>query len=460
VSTFKVPPGDSDALRRVVSTVSGLTRTVGETRADRLRALAGQAEGALPTARVAAFAGARADASQATGAVGLSLVTVGDALADWAEALETAQETIRDAGRRHSDAEVQWRRARSLGDQELQHEHHQDMLRETTTADRAQGALDDARRRAVTALRGEVDLWVPDTSSLSPVKAWERAAVGALPAGLTLPAETLWDAYRNPDVTLAQGVVTHAVKGATKGYQVYNVLNYLRAPALTAKSEKKYLEARNIYQALKGAAPDLGNPAVYKTYLAAERDVLKAFVSTSPAEVRQAQWLYKQSRGLLGDARALERLQTLNPALSTAEIVGTAGRFERLARPLRALSPLAAKVLGPVGVVTGGLDVYTAVTDDSMATDDRVARGVGGAATVVGAGATTLMAFGLIATGPVGLTVVAVAGVIAVGAWVYENREAIADGAKKVGGAIADGAKAVGGAVADGATKIWKGLFG
>ncbi|WP_156044121.1 hypothetical protein [Cellulomonas sp. HZM] len=437
-----------------------MSTTVGDTRSARLRTVGARAQGALPTARVAAFAGAQADASKATGAIGLSLVTVSGALADWAEALETAQQAVRGASQRHEKAETSWRRARSLGEPDLQQQYHQDMVDESDTADRAHRTLDDARRRAVAALRGEVDLWVPDQSSLSPVKAWQRAAVGAAPASLTLDAGKLLEAYRDPDVELAQATLTHAIKGGTKGYQLYSVLNYLRAPALARKAEQKYLEARNVYQALKGAAPDLSDPAVYKAYLKAERAALKGYMSDAPAEVRRAQWLYKQSRGLLGDVKALERLRTLNPSLSTAEIVGTAGRFDKLTRPLRALSPLAGKVLGPLGVVTGGIDVYTAITDHSMATDDRVALGVGGAATAIGGGATALMAFGLVATGPVGLTVVAVAGVVAVGAWVYQNREAIADGAKKVGGAIASGAKAVGGAVADGAKKVWKGLFG
>lgn len=461
MSTFTVPSGDPGALRRVVTTVSTLAGTVGETRSERLRSLGTRAASALPAARVAAFAGGRADAGKATDAVGLSLVTVGGAIADWAAALEEAQQAVRGASSRHAHAQTLWRRARSTGEAELERQYHQDMRDETTAADRAHGALDETRRRVVSTLRGEVDLWVPDApSTIAPVTAWQRAAVGAAPTAFTLDPQALWDAYKNPDTQLAKDVVTKAIKGATKGYQVYGVLNYVRAPSLATKAESKFLEARNVYQALKGNAPDLSDPKVYKAYLKAERGMLKAYVSNNPAEVRQAQWLFKRSRGLLGDMRALENARRFHPGLSTPEIMGRAGRFDRLMRPVRAATPVLSKVLGPLGVVGGTYDMYTAVTDPDLQTDDRAARFVGGAATAVGGAVTTAMAFGVIATGPVGLTVVAVAGVVAVGAWVYENREAIAEGAKKVAGAVADGAKKVGGALADGAKKVWKGLFG
>lgn len=461
MSTFTVPPGDAGALRRVVSTVSTLSSTVGETRTDRLRTLGARAQAALPSGRVAAFAGAQGDATKATNAIGLSLVTVGGAIADWAAALEDAQQTVRDASSRHTHAQTLWRRARSTGEQELEQQYHQDMRDETTTAERAHGTLDETRRRVLTTLRGEVDLWVPDApGSLQPVQAWQRAAVGAAPTAFTLNPQDLWDAYKNPDTQLAKDVVTKAIKGATKGYQVYGVLNYVRAPSLAAKAESKFLEARNVYQALKGSAPDLSDPKVYKAYLKAERGLLKAYVSNNPAEVRQAQWLFKRSRGLLGDMRALENARRFHPGLSTPEILGKAGRFDRLMRPVRAVTPLLSKVLGPLGVVGGAYDMYTAVTDPDLETDDRAARFVGGTATAVGGAVTTAMAFGVIATGPVGLTVVAVAGVVAVGCWAYENREAIAEGAKKIASTVTDGAKKLGDAVADGAKKVWKGLFG
>lgn len=458
--TFSVPAGDPDALRRIVSSLSTASSTVGETRTDRLRSLGGDAEGALPSARVPDFAGARADAVQGAGAVGLSLVTVGSALGDWAAALDAAQSAVRDASRRHDEAEAASRRAATSGDAVLQEEHRRDMAAETRAADRALGALDEARRRVLGALRGEVDLWVPDGGTLTPVTAWERAAVGAAPAAFALDPEQLAELYRNPDAQLAKDVVSKAVKGGLKGYQVYAAINYFRAPGLALKAERKYLEARNLYQALKGAAPDLSDPKVYKQYLKAERAMLKGFAGTDAADLRRAQWLFKRGRGLLGDARALENARRFYPGLTTPQIMGKLGRFDDLMRPMRAAAPMAAKVFGPLGVVGGGYDMYTAVTDPDLETDDRVARFTGGAAAAVGGAATTLMAFGVIATGPVGLTVVAVAGAVAVGAWVYENREAIAEGAKKVGSAIASGAEKVGDAVADGAKKVWKGLFG
>jgi hypothetical protein len=458
VSTFTVPTGDPGALRRAVSTVATLSTTIGDARSNRLTALGGQAVDALPAARVLAFAGPRSDAGKAASAVGMSLVTVGGALTDWAEALETAQTTIRSQASKHARAEESWRRARSAGDADLADQHHDDMVAATRAADHASAALADARRRVVGALNGEIDLWAPGAGSLGPVEAWRRAAVGNAPSGLALDANKLVEAYKNPEVALVQGAVLNAVKLGTKGYQLYGILKYLRAPGITLNAERKFQNAKLGYQAINSLANPT-DPALAKAFASAEKALGKAIANDIPADLRQARWIYQQSSGFVGHATALERAAAFAPDASQAQIVANSGRFARLMQPIRPLMPIASKVLGPIGVGAGAYDIYTAFSDESLATDDAVARGIGGGATVVGGVLMTAMAFGVMVT-PVGLAVVAVAGVVAVGAWAYENREAIADAATKAADWVGDTAKDLGGDIADGATKVWKGLFG
>jgi len=459
MSAFTVPTGDPHALRRAVSTVSTLSTTVGDTRYGRLGALGGQAADALPAARVAAFAGARSDAAAAQSAVGLSLVTVGGALADWAEALEHAQAAIRSEAGGHDRAETSWRRARSMGEAELVEQHHDDMVAATRAAERAHDELDEVRRRVVDALGGEIDLWAPGAAGLGPVEAWRRAAVGNAPSGVALDGDRLVDAYRNPDVQLAKSAVSNAIKAGTKGFALYGILQYQRAPMLALKAEQNYLKAQQAYQAISSLA-DPTAAAHARAFAAAEKRLGQAIINNVDADLRRAQWVYNQSRGFVGEATAMQRASAFAPDASAAQIVGRAGRFEFAMRPIRAVMPFASKVLGPLGVVSGGYDMVTAVTEEGLAGDDRAARFVGGAATVTGGAVATAIAFGLVAATPVGLAVIAVAGVIAVGCWAYENREAIGEAATKAAEWVGNTAEDVGGAVADGAKKVWEGLFG
>ncbi|SFJ62633.1 hypothetical protein [Cellulomonas sp. KH9] len=444
MSDFRVPAGDPDGLRSVVTRLSRLSETVGETRSSRLRSAGQDAAAGLPAARVAAFAGARSDASKATGAIGLSLVAVGGALVDYADALQTAQQAVRDAAARYDDAQELWRQARRMGEPELTERYRQDMDRQARRAGTAQADLATARQRTAAALNDETEVWAPGAGSLAPVEAWQRATAAMLPPTASIDPQKLKELFSNPDVTLARETATNAVKGAAKSYALYGIVNYARSPALSARAEAKLLKARDLYQSLKGGAPDLDDPATYRKYIKAERAMLKAYMSDNPADVMRAQRHFRMLRGMQGEARALANVARAHPALTPAQIRGTAGRFDKLMRPVRAAGPVVARVMGPVSVAVGGYDIYTAATDSGMATDDRWARGVGGAASVAGGVATTLVAVGLVSN-PVGLAVVAVAGVVAVGAWAYENREAIAAGAGKI---------------AAGAKKVWKGLFG
>jgi len=449
VSTFPVPAGDPAGLRAVVSRLSSLAGTVGETRGTRLRTLGERAEGALPAARVAAFAGARGQAGTATSALGVSLVAVGGALADYADALETSQHEVRGAGDRFDAAQARSRTADAAGDVATAQSGRLAMAQESAAVDAVRQGLLAARQRVAGALRAEVDAWVPDAGALSPVQAWERAAADLLPPGVRIPAETLRDVYTDPDVTLAREAFTEAKTAALKGYQLLTVVGYARLTAQALAAERRLETALGVYQDLKGAAPDLDDPLEHARYLEAEREALRVWGESrqAPGDLQRAQSLYKLLRGFQGEAGALAGAAARFPSVAS-DAIATAGRLDRLMRPVWTAAPLVGRVLGPVSVLTGGWDVYTAVTDDSRPVDDRVAHGLGGLAGVAGGAATTLLAVGLIAN-PVGVTVVAAAGVVAVGCWAYENREAIADGAGRAAGAVGHAA-----------TKVWKGLFG
>lgn len=465
MSDFRVPPGDPEGLRSVVARLSRLGETVGETRSSALRSAGQDAAAGLPAARVAAFAGAQSDASRATGAIGVSLVAVGGALAAYADALQTAQQVVRSAATRYEDAQDLWRQARRTGEPELTERYREDMDRQARRAGTAQADLATARRRAAAALAEETEVWAPGAGSLAPVDAWQRATAAMLPPGASIDPGRLREIFSDPDANLVRETATNTIKGAAKAYALYGVVNYVRSPALSARAEARLLAARDLYQSIKGGAPDLADPKTYKAYLKAERLMLKAYASDNPADVLRARQHFKLVRGLRGDAIALRDVALRYPHLSPTQIKGPPGRFDRVLGPVRAAGPVVGRVMGPVSVLTGGYDVYTAVTDSTLDADDRAARALGGTASIVAGAVTTLVVVGAIAATPVTAAVIAVAGVVAVGAWVYENREAIADGARRLGSAIADSAvgdaaKKVGGAVADGATKVWKGLFG
>ena len=84
----------------------------------------------------------------------------------------------------------------------------------------------------------------------------------------------------------------------------------------------------------------------------------------------------------------------------------------------------------------------------------------------VGGVTTGLVALSLVSN-PVGWAIIAGAGAVAVGAWVYENWETVTDvagkawdGTKEVASDVWEGTKAVGGSIKDGAADLWNGVFG
>lgn len=258
--------------------------------------------------------------------------------------------------------------------------------------------------------------------------------------------------------------LTDLAKKAGKVSMAVVLARYGLAPSSAAVERAKYLANLRKYQALKGASPDLSDPKVLKEYTKLEKQALKLYKkgATLPLDMRQgqldakrAQLWYKAQRKLKGDGPAMKELLKKYPKLTEADILGKVGKLDKLTKPLGGVSPVLAKAAGPLAVASGVADVYSAATDDTSATDDRLARGVGGVASVAGGTAATMIAFGL-ATGPFAPAVVVGAGLVAAGAYAYENREAI-------GHALSTGADAVGdaaGKVGDGAKKLWKGMFG
>lgn len=449
MTDFRVPPGDPGALRAVVGRLSTLAGTVVDTRASRLGTLRGEAAAKLPTARVAAFTGAADQARTATDAVGTSLVAVGGALADYAEALQTAQDTVRSARSGWDAAAAGMRDAHHLADTTAADSYRRDMSTQESLAQAAHSALTAARQRAASALSTETSVWLPDAGTLTPVEAWSRAAAEMVPAGVGLDPDALREAYDSDDLALAGGAVVKAFTTTLNVLTTSTLLKFLRAPGLARRAENGLAGALARYQALKGAGLDLTDPGNYREYLKAEREALKLWAAADPEAVNlaQAQREFSLIRGLLGDAKAVAQITAKYGVPGT--LLPKVSLLETLKTPLYRTNPLLSRVLGPVSIGLGAYDVYGAVTDDSKPMGDRVARGVGGLATAIGGGTTTLMAVGLLGANPVGLGIVAVTGAVALGAWAYENREQVADTAKKVGTTVKDTAK-----------KVWKGLFG
>lgn len=337
------------------------------------------------------------------------------------------------------------------------------MTSQETRAGDAHHDLHSGATAARTVLSGELHVWVPNGAT-TPEQAWAAASNGILPAHLRIPADALKDAYEKGKPL--KDAIANTVKTGLKGWQAKNLLDWMRAASISTKAEEEFAKAATAYQLLKGSNPNLSDAASYKQYLTLERDMLKRFSKSWPADALRSQKEYGFLRGLLGESQAMDRLKGLYPGLTEAEIAGTAGRFARLAGPLRAVSPWLGKVLAPVSIVAGGLDVYSAITDSSLSADTRVARGLGGAGGIAAGGATVLVMAGLISN-PVGWGIIIGGSVVALSAWAYENREAIRNGITWTGDKIADGAKTVahaasdfGNDVKDTAGKVWHGVFG
>lgn len=455
MSVFTRPPGSPDRLQEVAASISTLAETVGGTRSDRLAAISRSVVSGLPTARIPDYSDASGTARDATQAVGMSFSTIARALGDYAEGLRTAQQRVSEASTAYGTAQDQWRMARSMGEEELAQDYQQAMNRERGSAEDAHSDLADAEQKAAGTLSGEVDVWVPDLSSADPASAWAQASANLLPQNISIDPQALRELYAGIDPALVAGgqTILKTVGATFKGKQVYEVLSYARAGALARSTEDKFLKARQAYQSIKGGAPDLSRRGVYREYIRAERQMLKAYAGRNPSEIRQAQQHYRWLRGMRGDARALQVLQSKKyyPHLSPRQITGPAPtRFAGVKGLVGKGLPLFNRVMGPVGVVTGILDIRSAVFDDSQSTGHRWAQGVGGAATLAGGATTVLMVAGLVSN-PVGWAVLAGTGAVAIGTWTYRNWDTVKDTGKKLWEGTKDVGSKVGGFV--------KGLF-
>ena len=458
MADFTVPQGDPDALRAVARHVQSSSHTVGSTRRSSVHRHGTVAQDALPRLRATDFKGALGETTKALDAVAMSMGTVSGALSTYAGALEQAQHKIKAAKTAYDTAEREWKNA---NDDKVAQQHHREMIRQEGKAGDAHDDLRTTRRMVKTALSGELHVWVPKGAT-SPSQAWVGAANGLLPKDLHLDRKSLEDAYKH--LRTPKEAVANAIKLGTKGWQGGKLLQWLRAGSISRKAEEEYAKAITAYQELKGSSPDLSDPKTYKKYLKLERKALKAYKARWPADAIRAQKEYRFLRGLVGDKTAMSRLRQLYPGLSDAEIVGKTGKFARLLAPLRAASPWVSRVMAPVAIVSGGLDVFSAITDKDMPTDDRWARGIGGVGSIAAGGATILVMAGLVSN-PVGWGIIVGGSALAIGDWAYEHRKQIWNGIKWTGGKLADGAKAVGHFASDvgsGAkhvvSSVWHGL--
>lgn len=452
MSVFARPPGSPDRLQEVAASISTLAETVGGTRSDRLAAISRSVVSGLPTARIPDYSGASGTVKDATQAVGMSFSTIARALGDYAEGLRTAQQRVTQASEAYGTAQDRWRMARSMGEEELAQDYQQAMSRERGSAEDARSDLAEAERRAAGTLSGEVDVWVPDLSSADPASAWAQASANLLPQDISIDQQELKDFYADIDPALVAGgqLLMKTVTASLKGKQIYEVLSYARAAGLARRSEDKFLKARQAYQNIKGASPDLSNRSVYRQYMKAERQMLKAYAGRNPADVRRAQQLYRWLAGMRGESRALELVKN-RYGLPPRTITGPAPtRFAGVRGLVAKGLPLFNKVMGPVALVTGGLDVWSAATDDTQSTGHRWAQGVGGVATMVGGGTTVLMVAGLVSN-PIGWAVLGVSGAVAIGTWAYRNWDSVVDTGEKLWEGAKDVGSKVGGFV--------KGLF-
>ena len=108
----------------------------------------------------------------------------------------------------------------------------------------------------------------------------------------------------------------------------------------------------------------------------------------------------------------------------------------RLGGLLRTVGPTLGKVLGPLGVVTGGIDLVQGIREGDYL------RAAGGGLGALSGGLATAAAFG-VALGPVGIGVMAGAGLAAAGIAIYQNWDSISGAISDAGSAIANGAQKV-----------------
>lgn len=453
MSVFSRPQGNPGGIRDGASRLTGLAERVGGGRLDRLFSAAGSAEAALPNRRVADFQGLYHDGAGAMEEAAQVFADVAAALADYADALETAQSAVDTASNGYEEARRLLNLALSTGETELESQSRSDMTRHRTNADTAQTTFDEAQSRARSSLSGLATTWSPDGATTSPVDAWGASTAAILPQQVGLSMDQL-EAIFNGETSTQQlvDVGKNVQKALTNGWYTWQAIAVGRDSAAYQRTVQAILDTRgqggSPRAALKATRRSQGLAGAHRYYKSMRR------LQADRAALGNAQGRYPRSQGThhrYGEIRSgVARRGTAPTGLRGA--MGRIGN-SRVVSGIRA----GGRLLAPLGAVTGGYDIYRAIRGgDGMSTTDRVVTGLGGAGGLAAGGLATYALVAGVALGPVGLGIIAVGGAVAAGAWLYENREAVGEVAKKavdVGKKAFEGAKDVG-------KKIWKGIFG
>lgn len=461
MSLFTRPQGDPGTLRSAASSLTQSAATIAGTRLDSLISAAATAESALPRRRVDDFSAMRQDSATALEESGDVFDGVVGALADFADALETAQTDIDAASEDYQEALRLRRRAQEMGEDGLVTRYQGQMNRAHTRAENALTTYRTAESTARTELAGLASTWVPDGGSLSAVEAWERTAVSLIPSGITDAGSTLRDWYTNgsPSPQSVQEVGQNLASLASSTYHGYGAIRIARNSAAYERIAQALRDSRGqgggFRSSLKTQRRNAGLRSAHQYYRS-----LRRYQSERTA-LRNAQARYPRGGGSFYGRDEIRNNARSNHRSGNPAVRGTPSRqpgaFGRLMNgPVGQAGRFVGRALGPVGAVSGVVDVGRAIFDTSMSTEDRVLTGVGGAGAAAAGGVATYALVAGAALGPVGLGVIAVGGAVAAGVWLYQNREAV----KEVGKKVWDGAKSVGKGAVDVGKKVWKGLFG
>lgn len=441
--TLTVPSGSPASLTARASTLTTLAGTVA-TRMETLTTRRDAAIAALPTRRVPDFRAAAGDADKAMEGGALGLTAVARHMRSYADSLDGTQTVVREVNRRIGSLQSQISTARSVEDWDEVNRLQGEVGRERNVGEDALDDLRRARRTAISDLNGEAELWAPGSASMAPVEAWVLASAAIVPAEIGIDRNGLRQAWRGVDADDLRQIAQQANKAktaGTRGWQLYQLSSYAAVALLNRNVEAQYAAARSAYNLA------LGTPGDLRGVVRAEKNLIRALnrlVAQPVTQTSQAQRLYGLYESLVGKDKAWDLVHQRYPTVPGDSIRPMRNPLmTRVNRITRTVGPVASKIMGPVSVFLGARDMYSGAFDSTLPGDVRVARFVGGAGSVAAGAATTAIAFGLIAATPVGVGVIAVGSAIALGAWAYENREAIAETARDVGGAVVDGAKKV-----------------
>lgn len=453
MSTFSTPAGDPQGIRDGASDLTRLAERIGGTRLDTLLTSSRKAAAALPTRRVADFAGLQQDSATALEESGQVFHDVAAALADYADALETAQRDIRAAATGSSRAREMLTLAQRMGEAEMEAQARRDLQRHREDAERAQGEFDAAESTARTTLTGLATTWSPDGATTSAVDSWADATAAILPLEVGLSPEeirAMLDGESAPQVLVGAGKTLN--KALSNGWYAWQAVSVGRDTA----AYNRIVEALRVSRgeggsaraALKAQRRADGLAGANRYYQQMSRFQLDR------TALRNAQGRYPRSSGTSFRYDEIRSGVPRNgsPATGWRAALARAGQ-SRVMTAARA----GGRLLAPLGAVTGAMDIYGAIRGgEGMSTTERVVQGLGGAGGLAAGGLATYALVAGAALGPVGLGIIAVGGAVAAGAWLYQNRKAVMD----AGRTVIDGAKDAFDGAKDIGEKVWNGLFG